>query len=171
VRRFASVRSGELLALAGAACVGVSLGLPWYDGPRGSGAQAGAWATFGAGLALMILSAALAVGLVLANLRKGSPAIPVAAAVWSSAFGIVGTVAALVRVLDRPAGSAAVAIGGWLGLAGALAILAGSWQSMRDERTEIYPLPDLPPALPPPAASPLPARRADADPPSVESAP
>lgn len=161
--RLGSVRSGELLALAGAACVGVSLALPWYDGPSGSGAQAGAWSTFGAGLALMIFSAALAVVLVLANLRKGSPAIPVAAAVWSSAFGIVGTIAALVRVLDRPAGSAAVAVGGWLGLAGALAILVGSWQSMRDERTEIYPPPNLGPALPAPPA--------ESEPPSVESAP
>lgn len=143
------LRSGELLALAGVVCVGVSLGLPSYDSPAG---QVSAWSSFGATLVLMIFSAALALALVGATLLERSPAIPVAAGVWSSLFGIVAVVAALIRVLDRPAGAQSVAVGGWLGLAGALAILAGSWQSMRDERTEIYPPPKLGPPRPAPPA-------------------
>ena len=48
------IRAGDALALAGAACVIVSLLEPWYEGPRGT---LDAWDTFGAGVVLLILAA------------------------------------------------------------------------------------------------------------------
>ena len=50
-----------------------------------------------------------------------------------------GTIAAVVRVLERPHNASSLCAGAWLALAGAVLILLGSWLSMRDERTSLYP--------------------------------
>jgi hypothetical protein len=140
------LRSGELLALAGAICLIVAFTRPWYETPQGN---LSAWATFGPAVALLILTAAGALALVLATVTERSTAFPVAAAVWSTLFGLVGTVAAVVRVLERPDHASALCAGAWLGLAGAVLVLAGSWQSMRDERPGLYPPADVAPQPPP----------------------
>lgn len=141
------VRSGELIALAGAVCLIVSLTLFWYESPSGN---LDAWDTFGVAVALLILAAAAAIALAIANVAERTTAIPVAAAVWSTLFGLVGTVAAVVRLLERPHHATGVCGGPWLALAGALLVLVGSWQSMRDERPGLYPPADIE-ARPPPA--------------------
>jgi hypothetical protein len=141
------LRSGELIALAGAICVIVALTLPWYEA---NGRNLTAWATFGPAVALMMLSAAGGLALVVATVTERSTALPVAAAIWGTTLGFVGVVAAVVRVLERPDGATALCAGAWLGLIGAVALLAGSWQSMRDERTGLYPPADVE-ARPPPS--------------------
>jgi Na+-transporting NADH:ubiquinone oxidoreductase subunit NqrE len=140
------LRVGELLALAGAVCVIVALTLPWYENAAG---KLGAWATFGPAVALLMLSVAGALVLVVATVTERSTALPVAAAVWGTLLGFVGVVAALVRVLERPEHATALCAGAWLALVGAVAILAGCWQAIRDERTECYPPRDIE-ARPPP---------------------
>jgi hypothetical protein len=140
------LRSGELIALAGAVCLIVALTLPWYENAQG---KLSAWATFGPAVALLILAAAGALALALATVTERTTAIPVAAAVWGTLFGIVGFAAALVRLLERPDHSTELCAGTWLALIGALLVLVGSWQSMRDERTGLYP-PDASPLRPPP---------------------
>jgi hypothetical protein len=47
-------------------------------------------------------------------------------------------IAAVVRVLERPDHSSSLCIGAWLALAGAVAILAGSWLVLDDERPGSY---------------------------------
>jgi hypothetical protein len=141
------LRLGELLALAGAACVIVSLWLPWYENAAG---KLGAWDTFGPGLVLLIAAAAAALGLVVSTVTERSTALPVAAAVWSTLLGMAAVIAALVRVLERPEHATSLCAGAWLALAGAILMLAGSWQSIRDERASLYE-PAQPPAQPPPA--------------------
>jgi hypothetical protein len=47
-------------------------------------------------------------------------------------------IAAVVRVLERPDHATTLCAGSWLALAGAVAILAGAWQSLRDERPSMY---------------------------------
>lgn len=140
------LRSGELLALAGAICLIVALTLPWYENAEG---KLDAWSTFGVAVALLILAAAGALVLVVATVTERTTAIPVAAAVWSTLLGFLGALAAIVRLLERPDHATELCAGTWLALVGALAVLAGSWQSMRDERTELYPPADVP-ARPPP---------------------
>jgi hypothetical protein len=140
------LRLGELVALVGAACVIVSLALPWYDTASG---ELSAWSTFGAGVAILILAAALALTLVLATATERSSAIPMAAVVWSTLGGIAAVVAALVRVLERPDHATGLGAGAWLALAGAVAILIGSWQAMRDERTSAYEPLEIPRRTPP----------------------
>lgn len=141
------MRVGELLALAGAACVILSLFLRWYETPTGS---LDAWSTFGPAVVLLMLGAGAALVLVAATLTERSTALPVAAAVWTFAVGLMAVVAALVRVIERPDHATSLCAGAWLALAGALLILAGAWQSMRDERTSLY-APAAPPPRPPPA--------------------
>jgi hypothetical protein len=134
------LRSGELIALAGAICLIVSLKLFWYETPSGS---LDAWDTFGVAVALLMLAAAGAIALAFATVTERTTAIPVAAAVWSTLFGIVATIAAIVRLIERPQHATALCGGAWLALAGALLVLVGSWQSMRDERPQLYPPQDI----------------------------
>jgi uncharacterized membrane protein len=130
------LRSGELLALLGAICVIVALTLSWYEAPQGN---LDAWDTFGPTIVLLTLAAAGGLALALATATERTTALPVAAAVWSTLLGFVGTIAAVVRLLERPDHATALCAGAWLALIGALAVLVGGWLSMRDERTELYP--------------------------------
>jgi len=142
------LRAGELLASVGAACVIVSLFVPAYESPTG---RLDAWDTFGPGVALLIIAAITALVLVVGSIAERSTAVPVAAAVWSVPFGLAAVIAALVRVLERPDHATSLAAGAWLALAGALAILLGAWQSMRDEHSSLYE-----PAKPEPRPRPAP---------------
>jgi hypothetical protein len=144
--RLRRLRLGELLALLGAACVLAALALPWYENAQG---KLDAWDTFGPAVAVLAVSALVALALVLATVTERSTALPVAAAVWSTLFGIFGLLAAVVRLLERPDGATRLCAGTWLAFAGALLILFGSWESMRDERTSLYPPAEPDPREPP----------------------
>ncbi len=143
MRRLARIRLGELTALAGAICVILSLMQPWYGGANpAQGADAAgrldAFSSFGPAVVLLMIACLLALLLVLATVFERSAALPVASAVWTTLFGLIATIAAVVRVLERPDGASGLEAGAWLALAGAVLILAGGWQSMRDERPELY---------------------------------
>lgn len=142
-------RSGELLALAGAIAVIVSLALPWYEAPAHA---LDAWETFGAAVALLMIAALAGLAVFLSALTERSTAVPVVAAVACVAVGLVGVIAAIVRLLERPDRAAALCAGPWMAFAGALLIFAGGWQSMRDERSHRYPPAEPTPREPPPAA-------------------
>lgn len=144
--RVRRLRVGELLALAGAVCVIVSLFLTWYENAAG---KLSAWATFGPGVALLIAAAAAALALFVSALTERSPALPVSIGVWSTLLAIAAVVAAIVRVLEHQDATRLCA-GAWVALGGAVLMLVGSWQAMRDERASLYPRPQ-PPRRPPPA--------------------
>jgi hypothetical protein len=143
---FRRAHSGELIALAGAVCVIVSLFERWYQAPSGN---LGAWSTFGPAVVLLMLAAAAALVLFLATITEHSTALPVAAGVWCVLLGLIAVIAAVVRLLERPDHATSLCVGAWLAFAGAVLILAGAWQSMRDERPSLYE-PAMPPAQPPP---------------------
>jgi hypothetical protein len=140
------LRLGELLALAGAICVIVSLFERWYEGPTGT---LDAWDTFGPGVVLLLAATAGALAMVASALTERSTALPVSTAVWCVLLGLLAVIAAVVRVLERPDHASEVCIGAWLALAGSVAILAGAWQSLRDERPSLY-RPAEPPVRPRP---------------------
>ena len=129
------LRLGELLATAGAVCLIVSLTLPWYENADG---KLSAWSTFGPAVVLLMLAAIAALALLLATVAERTPALPVAAAVWGVLFGLIAVIAAIVRVLERPDHATSLCAGTWLALVGAVMILLGAWQSIRDERTSRY---------------------------------
>jgi multidrug transporter EmrE-like cation transporter len=141
------LRGGELIVLLGVAGVVVSLLLPWYEGStRGT---LNAWDTFGAALVLLIAAACAGLALVASAVSERSIALAVGVAVWTVALGIVGLIAALVRLLERPHHASSLCAGPWVALAGAVSILAGAWLALRDERTSVYR-----PAAPPPRPRP-----------------
>lgn len=139
--RLRRLRLGELGALAGAICVIVSLALPWYEEahPTGvaTGVQLDAWSTFDAAVLFLIFGCVAAFALAVANAFERSTAIPVAAAAWTTLFGIGSVISAIVRLLSQPAGSSLL-FAPWLALIGSIAILLGGWESMRDERPDLY---------------------------------
>lgn len=144
--KLSRLRLGELAVLVGAGCVIAALTLSWYQTPEGN---LSAWATFGPAVVLLMLAALVGLALVFATVAERSTAIPVALMIWSTLFGLLGVVAAVVRLLERPHHASMLCAGAWLAFVGALLILAGSWQSMRDERTSRYP-----PATPKPRERP-----------------
>jgi hypothetical protein len=139
-------RPGELVVLLGAALIGVALALRWYETPAGS---LDAWETFGAAVALLIVAGVAGLALVATTLLERSPAVPVAAAVWATVLGLAGSVAALVRLIERPHGATGLCAGAWVGLGGALLVALGAWQAMRDERKGRYPPAEPEPRRPP----------------------
>ncbi|HSZ70564.1 MAG TPA: hypothetical protein VK756_09390 [Solirubrobacteraceae bacterium] len=130
------LRLGELLALLGAICVLVSLFVRSYSGPAGN---LDAWNTFGPGVALELAAVCAALAVVITALTERGPALPVSSAVWCVPLGLAAVIAALVRALERPDQATDVCFGAWLALAGAVLILMGAWQALRDERPSMYP--------------------------------
>jgi hypothetical protein len=130
------VRVGELLALVGAACAIVSLLVPYYEGPTTGTLTV--WDTFGPAAALLLAATAAGLCLFATTLTERSTALPVVATVWAVPLGLAGVISAIVRLLERPSHATAVCSGAWLALAGTLAILAGAWQGIRDERRSKY---------------------------------
>ncbi len=124
--RTARVRSAAIVALT----------LPWYENAGGTAQRLG---HVRAGGRADHVAALGALALVVTTVTERTPALPVAAAVWSTLFGLIAAIAAIVRVLERPHGATSLCAGTWLALAGASLILAGAWQSMRDERTSRLP--------------------------------
>jgi hypothetical protein len=129
-------RLGELAVLIGAICLIASLFVRSYSGPTG---DLDAWSTFGAGVALELAGVCAALAMVGSALTERSTALPVSTAVWCVLLGLIATIAALVRALERPGQATEVCFGAWLALAGAALILAGAWIALRDERPSLYP--------------------------------
>jgi hypothetical protein len=130
------LRAGELLALAGAVCLVVSMFTPWYSSPVGN---LDLWDTFGPAAALMLAALCAGLAVVVSALsERGNPSLAVGSAVWCVALGLAGSISALVRLLERPQNAGSTCIGPWLGLAGTLAILVGAWLVLRDERPSLY---------------------------------
>lgn len=129
------LRAGELAALLGAICVILALTRPWYETLEG---DLNAWRTFGPTIVLLMIAAALALLLAIATLTERSAALPVALAVWTTLFGVIALICAVIRLLERPHNASGLCAGPWLAFAGAILILLGAWQSMRDERPSLY---------------------------------
>jgi uncharacterized membrane protein HdeD (DUF308 family) len=130
------LRLGELTALAGAILLIVSLTRRWYETPTGNRSF---WDTFGPAAALLLVTLVAALTMIGAALaERESPALPVASAVWCVLGGLVGLVAAIVRLLERPDHASSLCGGPWIALAGVLLVLAGAWLVLRDERPSRY---------------------------------
>jgi Co/Zn/Cd efflux system component len=130
------LRAGELLALAGIVSLTVSLFEPWYHGSIG---RFDLWDTFGPGAVLLLVALVGALTLVASALtERNNAALPVSSAVWCVLLGLIGLIAAIVRLLDTPEHAGSLNIGPWLALAGTLAILVGAWEVLRDERPSRY---------------------------------
>ncbi len=131
------LRLGESVVLLGVGCLIASMFFPWYSSPAGN---LSLWETFGPAGALMLATLCAGLAVVVSALaeRGEDPSIAVATAVWCVLVGLAGTIAAIVRVLERPDSAGSTCAGPWLGLGGTAAILLGAWLVLRDERPSLY---------------------------------
>jgi hypothetical protein len=129
------LRAGEWLAGAGGIALIVSLLLPWFNEQSG-------YEALTVIDVLLTLLALLAIALPVLQATRDSPALPVAAAVLTATFGILGVLLVLFRVIDDPFSGAERDTGIWLALAATVAIEAAGWLSLDNERVEGLP-PDL----------------------------
>ena len=143
--RLRRLRAGEWLAAAGGVAMIVALALPWYDvGPE----TATGFEAFTVIDVLLVLLALLALALPFLQATRDSPALPVGAAVLTAAFGIIGILLVLFRLIDDPFTGSSLALGAWIGLAAAVAIEAAGWLSLDNEYVTGLP-PDIEPELRP----------------------
>jgi hypothetical protein len=150
------LRSGELLAGAGAVALFVLMFFDWFlpeVQPRvvetsgrvvGPEPHLSGWTSLGwALLVLLLVVLVLAVWLAASTLFEATVSQPVAAGVLLSAVATVAFVVLLVRVAIAQPGlgsglpdeGVAVQLPAYLGLVALAAIVAGGWRSMADERT------------------------------------
>jgi hypothetical protein len=139
------LRLGEWLALVGGVALIVALALPWYEvgGETATGYEALTVIDV-----LLTLLALLALSLPLLQATRHSPALPVGAAVLIAAWGIVGVLLVLFRLVDDPFTGSSLQIGAWIALAAAVAIEAAGWVSLDNEYVTGLP-PDPEPELRP----------------------
>jgi hypothetical protein len=107
---------------------------------------------FGVLEVVLVLVALVAIALFILQATRTSPALPVAFGVLTVTAGFIGILLALYRLIDD------TTTGTWLSLGAVVALTAGGWLSIRDER-----VPGLPPQ-PEPELRPAPRIAADAEP-------
>ena len=154
--RLTRLRSGEIVAGLGVVALLVALFLPWFGGEPLTYAPVGelpsdfaeqresGWAALG-WLALVPLVATIALGiaLVVTTVFERTPAVPLAIGVMTVPWALLAVLAILVRLIAQPGlgiGVADVYVQvrwpAYLGLAGVVAVLAGAWRALADERTD-----------------------------------
>jgi hypothetical protein len=122
------LRLGEWLAAAGGVALIVSLLLPWYDALSG-------FESFAVIDVLLCLVAIPAIALAVLQATQRGPAVPVGTAVVTVPIGLIGVLLVLYRIVDQPGPNDLVDVraGAYVGLAATVAILAGAWESLRNE--------------------------------------
>lgn len=128
------LRAGEWITAAAGVVLAVSLFLPWYTAPlEGGEAEFTAWEAFAILDVLFLVLAFLAVGLLILTAVQPTAAVGIAADALLTLVATPIALLALFRVLDAPDGLERSGAA-WLGLAAALAVVAGTLIAMRDER-------------------------------------
>jgi hypothetical protein len=144
------LKPGDVLAGVGGVLVLVALLVPWYslslpgDALQGVAVRVSGWEAFTVVDVLLALAGLAGIALTVASATRRSPVLPVSLGAIASVVGFVATLLVLVRILDQPGPDEFldVAIGAWIALVGALAITAGAWSSMSDERNRgVEPVP------------------------------
>jgi hypothetical protein len=142
------LRLGEWIAAAGGVGLFVSLFVSWYGasidvGDTGFEIRAGidAWQSFDVLDIVLVLVAALAVGLAVLQATQRSPTLPVGAGVLTTLAGALATLLVAYRIANQPGPNEFIEVrgGAWLGLIAAVAITLGGWESMRNEHVRGLP--------------------------------
>jgi hypothetical protein len=122
------LRAGEWLAAISGIALLVSLFLPWYGPDSVTG-----WEAMTVIDVLLAFVAASGVLVAVVTATHRVPAVPVAVSALISLLGSAGVILVLIRVLDVPGWAGGREWGLWLGLAGAVGIVAGALLAMREE--------------------------------------
>ncbi len=133
------LRPGEVICGAGGVLLLVLLfALPWYGvkSTVGGTTTISGWDALTTLRWLLLVTAVAAVALAYFQATRSAPAIPVTLSVIVTALGILSALALIYRVLINVPGSDSLVdarVGAYLGLAVAVAILYGGYESMRRE--------------------------------------
>ena len=125
------LRSGELLTAAGAIGLAVVLFIDWFGGASG-------WSTLTVGRVLLVLTIALALTFIFITLSARAVSMATSSATVTVVIGALALMYLLFRVgIDEPGVNAVVSVdaGAYLGLLCVMAIIAGAWRALADERT------------------------------------
>ena len=147
------LRAGEWLAAAAAVAIAVTLTMPWY-GARAREDTVTGFESFAVIDVLLLVAAAVGLTLAVLQATRTSPALPVAFGVLTVTVGLLAVLLVLYRLVNEPGPDEFIEVraGAWLGLAAVLALTAGGWLSIANERVRGLP-PDREPELrPTPAA-------------------
>jgi uncharacterized membrane protein len=139
-----TVRPGEVIAGIGGVLLLASLFTSWYEG------GVSGWAALSVIDVILALIALLGIALLVTQATLRRPGWPVALSVLASAFGFIAVLLVLLRIVDLPE-TEGLAGGVWLALAGAVALVAGAWRAMADERNRNVPEPRVEVRSAPPA--------------------
>ena len=141
------VRPADWPAGIGGLILFASLWLHWYgiDPHAFGGIIAGqgnvpdvtAWQAFSELDVILALLAIPAIGVPISAALSKGPAVPVAFTVIATTASFLAVLLVLIRLVNQPGSNELVAVkyGAWVGLAGALLALVGSWLAMADEHT------------------------------------
>jgi hypothetical protein len=122
------LRAGEWIAALGGVVLLVSLFLPWYA-PADS-----AWEVLAVNDLLLALIGLFALALFVITATQRVPALPLALDGLVAIAGKLALVLVVIRMASPPDGADGLDVGIWLALAATVAIVAGGWIAMRDER-------------------------------------
>jgi hypothetical protein len=144
------VRTGEIVAAAGAVVLLISMFLDWYAPSVVFGALDridfgfSAWEAFGVIDLLLGLVALLGLALLAFQFVGRGPALPVAIEVVTSTLALIAFLLVAYRILNQPGPNDLVEVrfGAWLGLVSVAVVFWGAWKALSDER----PRPADPPA-------------------------
>jgi hypothetical protein len=125
------LHAGEWIAAASGLALLVSLFLPWYDARDDS---ISGWEALAVTDIVLAIVAACGVLLAIVTATQRVPAVPIALSALVTLVGAVGLVLIVVRALVLPDNVDGREWALWLGVAGAVGIVAGAFVSMRDER-------------------------------------
>jgi hypothetical protein len=120
--------------LAGASAVLLAIflvGGKWYGGGSGTGGSLTGWQALTDLRWLMLVTIVAAAGLVVAQVTRRAPAIPVTMSLIVMLLGIVTVIALIYRVLISPPPHQEA--GAYLGLLFAIGIMCGGYLSLRQE--------------------------------------
>jgi hypothetical protein len=146
------LKPGDWLAGLGGLALLVSLFLPWYS-VAGVDRDLTGWQSFAVIDVLLALAALVGIALAVTTAVRRTPAVPVALGVLGGPVGALAALLVLIRLLDPPGPNELLDLGpgAWLALAGALAVAAGAWWSLGDERNRGVPAVPVEPRPAPPA--------------------
>ena len=136
------LRHGEWIAGTAGVVLLVSLFLDWYPGSTG-------WESFAATDIVLAIAALMGISLAIAAATQRAPAVAQAISALTVPVALAASILAVIHTISLPDGATGREIGLWLGLAGAIGVLVGSYRSMGDQsfpatarpEVEVTPLP------------------------------
>ena len=128
------LRNGDWIALAGGVALIVSLFLPWYGA---GGETASGWQSLTVFDVVLCVCALFGIAQWFFTAQQPTPAVPLAAAGLSAWTGILATLLTVVRLIDAPADGLGIEYGAVVALIASIALFAGAWRSLGDERIRL----------------------------------